>query len=160
MRVLVQRVSRARVTVGDVEAGAIGRGLLLFAGVTHDDTVDDVDFLANKVVNLRIFDDRDGKLNWSAIDMMREAGQDHGVPVAALVVSQFTLYGEMRRGRRPSFVRAARPEQAEPLVAAFCTALRAHSLPVAEGRFGAEMQVELVNDGPVTLWLDSTELRR
>lgn len=160
MRVLVQRVTRARVTVGDEETGAIGHGLLLFAGATHEDTIDEVEFLAAKVVNLRIFDDREGKINWSALDVMKEAGPRDAAPVAALVVSQFTLYGDMRKGRRPSFVQAARPEHAKPLVEAFVAALRAYALPVAEGRFGAEMQVELINDGPVTLWLDSAALRR
>ncbi len=160
MRVLVQRVTRARVTVNGEETGAIGPGLLLFAGISGGDGVEEVDFLAAKVANLRIFNDPSGKMNWSALDVMREVDAGTQPPVAVLVVSQFTLYGDMRKGRRPSFVQAARPEQAEPLVAALGHALRAYSVPVAEGRFGAEMQVELVNDGPVTLWLDSNELRR
>lgn len=160
MRILVQRVTRAQVTVGDEVTGAIGRGLVLFVGITHDDSPAEVAFLASKVVNLRIFDDLDGKMNWSALDVMREASPAEEQPAAALVVSQFTLYGDVRKGRRPSFVEAARPEQAEPLVEAFGAALQGLGLPVAEGRFGAEMQVDLVNDGPVTLWLDSNELRR
>lgn len=160
MRILVQRVTRARVTVGDEVTGTIGRGLVLFVGITHQDSPVEVEFLAGKVVNLRIFDDPDGKMNWSALDVMRQASPGEVQPVAALVVSQFTLYGDARKGRRPSFVEAARPEQAEPLVAAFGAAVHGFGLPVAEGRFGAEMQVELVNDGPVTLWLDSAELRR
>lgn len=160
MRILVQRVTRARVTVGDEVTGTIGRGLVLFVGITHQDSPVEVEFLAGKVVNLRIFDDPDGKMNWSALDVMRQASPGEVQPMAALVVSQFTLYGDVRKGRRPSFVEAARPEQAEPLVAAFGAAVHGFGLPVAEGRFGAEMQVELVNDGPVTLWLDSAELRR
>lgn len=160
MRVLIQRVTRARVTVHGDEIGAIGRGILLFAGISGEDTVADVDFLAAKVVNLRLFDDHDGKMNWSALDVMRARSEGEAPPVAALVVSQFTLYGDMRKGRRPSFAGAARPDQARSLLEAFVTALRAYALPVAEGRFGADMQVELVNDGPVTLWLDRSELRR
>ena len=160
MRVLVQRVSRAQVTVDHQEVGSIGLGLVVFVGVTHDDGAAEADLLAAKVVNLRVFDDPDGKINWSALDVMRANDQAGGSSVAALVVSQFTLYGDVRKGRRPSFVQAAKPNQAKPLVEAFVTALRAYALPVAEGRFGADMQVELVNDGPVTLWLDSIDLRR
>ena len=153
MRVLVQRVSRARVTVAGEPIGEVGRGFLLLVGVTLDDTVAAADLLARKVANLRVFDDADGNLNRSALDLL-EAGE----PIGTLVVSQFTLYADCRKGRRPSFVQAAPPAIAEPLVDRFADRLRALGLPVATGRFGAEMQVELVNDGPVTIWLDTAEL--
>ena len=153
MRVLVQRVSLARVTVAEETIGEIGRGFLLLVGVTLDDTVAAADLLAGKVANLRVFDDANGNLNRSALDLL-EAGE----PIGMLVVSQFTLYADCRKGRRPSFTRAAPPAIAEPLVDRFADGLRALGLSVATGRFGAEMQVELVNDGPVTIWLDSAEL--
>ena len=153
MRVLVQRVRRASVTVAEETTGQIERGFLLLVGVTLDDTAAAADLLARKVANLRIFDDADGNLNRSALDLL-EAGE----PIWMLVVSQFTLYADCRKGRRPSFVRAAPPAIAEPLVDGFADGLRAHGLPVATGHFGAEMQVELVNDGPVTIWLDTAEL--
>jgi len=153
VRVLAQRVTRARVTVAAETTGEIGPGFLLLAGVTLDDTVAAADLLARKVAHLRVFDDADGNLNRSALDLL-EAGE----PIGMLVVSQFTLYADCRKGRRPSFVQAAPPAIAEPLVDRFADGLRALGLPVATGRFGAEMQVELVNDGPVTIWLDSTEL--
>jgi D-tyrosyl-tRNA(Tyr) deacylase len=149
MRVLVQRVAEASVTVGGECIGAIGPGLLALVGVTTTDHADDAEYLAGKVANLRIFEDDAGKMNRSALECGYEA----------LVVSQFTLYGDVRKGRRPSFVRAAPPEQAEPLVALFAAALRDAGLTVQTGRFGAEMAVRLVNDGPVTLWLDTAELR-
>jgi D-tyrosyl-tRNA(Tyr) deacylase len=152
MRVLVQRVTRAQVTVAEETTGEIGRGFLLLVGVTLDDTAAAADLVARKVANLRVFDDADGNLNRSALDLL-EAKE----PIGMLVVSQFTLYGDCRKGRRPSFVRAAPPAIAEPLVDRFADGLRALGLPVATGRFGAEMQVELVNDGPVTIWLDTTE---
>ncbi len=153
MRVLVQRVRRAQVTVAEETTGEIGRGFLLLVGVTLDDTAAAADLLARKVAHLRVFDDADGNLNRSALDLL-EAGE----PIGMLVVSQFTLYADCRKGRRPSFVRAAPPAMAEPLVDRFADGLRALGLPVATGRFGAEMQVELVNDGPVTIWLDTAEL--
>jgi D-aminoacyl-tRNA deacylase len=153
VRVLVQRVCRARVTVAEETTGEITRGFLLLVGVTLDDTAAVADLLARKVANLRVFDDADGNLNRSALDLL-EAGE----PVGMLVVSQFTLYADCRKGRRPSFVHAAPPAIAEPLVDRFADGLRALGLPVATGRFGAEMQVELVNDGPVTIWLDTVEL--
>ncbi|GIW04971.1 MAG: D-aminoacyl-tRNA deacylase [Thermomicrobiales bacterium] len=155
MRVLVQRVTRARVLVGDEVAGAIGTGLVLLVGITHSDTSEDVAFMAKKVAHLRIFDDDTGALNRSALDVHAIAPGT----AAMLVVSQFTLYADARKGRRPSFTRAAPPSIAAPLVEQFAEALRAYGLPVARGRFGAEMLVELVNDGPVTIWLDSAELR-
>ncbi len=152
MRVLVQRVTRARVTVSGETTGEIGPGFLLLAGVTLDDTPAGADLLARKVAHLRVFDDEDGNLNRSALDLL-EAGE----PIGMLVVSQFTLYADCRKGRRPSFVNAA-PAIAEPLVTRFADGLGKLGLPVGTGRFGAEMQVELVNDGPVTIWLDSAEL--
>ena len=153
MRVVVQRVCRARVTVANETAGEIGRGFLLLVGVTLDDTGVAADLLARKVANLRVFDDADGNLNRSALDLL-----EVGEPIGMLVVSQFTLYADCRKGRRPSFVQAAPPGIAEPLVDRLADGLRALGLPVAMGRFGAEMQVELVNDGPVTIWLDTAEL--
>ena len=153
MRVLVQRVTRAHVTVEGETTGEIGPGFLLLAGVTLDDTPAEADLLARKVAHLRIFDDADGNLNRSALDLLAA-----GEPVGMLVVSQFTLYADCRKGRRPSFVNAAPPGIAELLVIRFADALRELGLPVGSGRFGAEMQVELVNDGPVTIWLDTAEL--
>ena len=143
MRALVQRVSRAAVSIGGETAGAIGPGLAILLGVTHADTAADADALADKCAGLRIFADADGKMNLS----LRESGG------AALVVSQFTLYGDARKGRRPSFTGAARPEHAIPLYERFLAALREAGITVACGRFGAEMQVEIHNDGPVTLML-------
>jgi D-tyrosyl-tRNA(Tyr) deacylase len=153
VRVLAQRVTRARVTVAEVTTGEIGPGFVLLVGVTLDDTAAVADLLARKVANLRVFDDAGGNLNRSALDLL-EAGE----PIGMLVVSQFTLYADCRKGRRPSFVQAAPPAIAEPLVDRFADGLRALGLPVEMGRFGAEMQVELVNDGPVTIWLDAADL--
>ncbi len=150
MRVLVQRVSRARVTVAAEMIGEIGRGFLLLVGATHDDIPAAADLLARKVAHLRVFDDAEGDLNRSALDLLGA-----GEPIGMLVVSQFTLYADCRKGRRPSFIQAAPPAIAEPLVERFADGLRALGLPVEAGRFGAEMQVELVNDGPVTIWLDT-----
>jgi len=144
MRALVQRVRLARVVVDGAVVGEIGVGLCVLVGVTHDDTEADARKLAEKVWHLRVFPDADGTMTVP----LAEAGG------AALVVSQFTLYGDTARGRRPSWVAAARPEQAEPLVDAFVTALRGLGATVATGVFGADMQVELVNDGPVTLMLE------
>ncbi len=167
MRVLIQRVSRASVTVGDEVVGEIGPGLLLLVGIGHGDDAARVEALAEKVVNLRIFEDHDGKMNRSALDLHGASGAgstdpggaDPGQPpVGVLVVSQFTLYGDLRRGRRPSFAGAAPPDLAAPLVDRFVAAIADHGLSVATGRFGAGMRVESVNDGPVTLWLDSDDL--
>ena len=144
MRALVQRVSRASVRVAGEVVGEIGVGLCVLVGVTHDDTEGDARKLAEKVWHLRVFPDADGTMNVSLADAGGEA----------LVVSQFTLYGDTARGRRPSWVAAARPEQAEPLVDVFGRALRELGATVATGVFGADMQVELVNDGPVTLALE------
>ncbi|MCS7255736.1 MAG: D-aminoacyl-tRNA deacylase [Thermomicrobium sp.] len=149
MRVLLQRVSRASVTVDGQVVGAIGPGLLLLVGVRRGDDQATAEWMAQKVANLRIFEDEAGKMNRSVLE----------VGGSALVVSQFTLYADVRKGRRPSFIEAAPPEEARPLVDAFAAALRRLGLPVETGVFGAHMDVELVNDGPVTIWLDSAELR-
>lgn len=144
MRALVQRVTEARVRVGGDVVGEIGAGVCVLVGVTHDDGPADAAKLAAKVAHLRIFDDDAGAMNLSVLDT---AG-------AALVVSQFTLYGDTARGRRPSWVAAARPEHAEPLIDAFVRELGALGVPVETGRFRADMQVVLVNDGPVTLLVE------
>ena len=145
MRALVQRVTQARVRVDGEVIGEIGPGLCVLVGVTHDDDADVAAKLAEKVRQLRVFDDGTGTMNLS---LATTGG-------AALVVSQFTLYGDTRRGRRPSWGAAAPPAQAAPLVDAFTAALEAAGTPVATGRFGADMAVELVNDGPVTLLVES-----
>ncbi len=150
MRVLLQRVSEARVDVRGECVGQIGRGLLLLVGAAPEDTPDDVKYLAEKIANLRIFADDEGKMNRSALDGGYEM----------LVVSQFTLHANVRKGRRPSFIGAAAPELAEPLVEALIAELRSTGLRVESGCFGAEMAVSLVNDGPVTIWMDTEELRR
>jgi len=144
MRALVQRVSRARVTVEGEVVGEIGDGLCVFVGVTHDDDNPRARRLAEKVWQLRVLADADGVMNRSLSDTAGEA----------LVVSQFTLYGDTRRGRRPSWIEAAPGAVAEPLVEVFCAALRELGASVATGRFGAHMEVELVNDGPVTISLE------
>jgi D-tyrosyl-tRNA(Tyr) deacylase len=144
VRLILQRVSSARVRVDDRITGEIGEGLLLLVGFTHDDTVEQLTWMAEKVVGLRIFRDDDGKMNRS----LDEIGG------AALVVSQFTLYGDAQKGRRPSFIDAARPEVAIPLYDRLVLELRARGVAVQTGEFGAMMQVELVNDGPVTLFLE------
>ena len=145
MRAVLQRVSRARVRVGDEVTGEIGRGLLVLLGVAQGDTAEQARWLAEKVVGLRIFPDDEGKMNRD----VTEAGG------AVLVVSQFTLYGDCRKGRRPSFIEAAPPETAIPLYETFIEAVRALGVRVATGRFGAMMDVELTNAGPVTLIVDS-----
>ncbi len=145
MRSVLQRVSRARVTVDTQIIGAIGPGLLVLLGVAADDTEADADWLLDKLIDLRIFEDASGKFNRS----LREI---HG---ELLVVSQFTLLADTRKGRRPSFTAAAPPERAIPLYEHLVTRARAHDITVATGAFGAHMQVELVNDGPVTIVLDS-----
>jgi D-aminoacyl-tRNA deacylase len=144
VRVLVQRVSSASVTIGGTVVGAIDAGLLLLVGFTHADDAGAAEWMADKVCALRIFSDDDGKMNRSLADM------GGGV----LVVSQFTLYGDAVKGRRPSFIDAARPEVAIPLYERFVALLRERAGTVATGVFGADMQVALVNDGPVTLWLE------
>ena len=148
MRVLLQRVSRASVAVNGEIVGQIGQGLLVLLGIGHGDSEAQIKTLTEKIVHLRIFEDDAGKMNRSLLDIGGEA----------LVVSQFTLYADMRRGRRPGFTDAAPPAIAEPLVERFKEAIAAYGLKVADGIFGAYMQVELLNDGPVTLWLDSEQL--
>jgi D-tyrosyl-tRNA(Tyr) deacylase len=144
MRTVLQRVSRAAVTIEGRVTGQIDRGFCLLVGFTHTDTVEQVRWMADKIAGLRIFSDAEDKMNLSLGD----------VGGAVLVVSQFTLYGNAEKGRRPSFVEAARPEQAIPLYQGFVAELRARGLSVATGEFGAMMQVEIVNDGPVTLILE------
>ena len=144
MRVLLQRVSRAEVRVGKRVTGAIGRGYLLLVGLTHGDTEDTLGWMTDKVIGLRLFADADEKMNLALAD----------VDGALLVVSQFTLYADVAKGRRPSFIDAARPDLAVPLYERFVALLRERCATVATGEFGAMMEVELVNDGPVTLWLE------
>ncbi|MBA2664680.1 MAG: D-tyrosyl-tRNA(Tyr) deacylase [Bradymonadaceae bacterium] len=145
MRALIQRVSRAKVTVGDQLTGQIGQGILLLLGAGSGDEEKDVDYLLEKTLNLRIFADAEAKMNLSLLD----------IGASLLVVSQFTLYGDTRKGRRPSFVQAMEPVRAEELYELFVTRARARGVHVECGRFGAMMDVELVNDGPVTLMLES-----
>lgn len=152
MRAVVQRVTRARVTVDGEIAGEIGNGLLVLLGVTHDDTLADADYLAAKIASLRIFDDAEGKMNLSLKEIADEKGG------GLLVVSQFTLYGDVRRGLRPSWSDAAPPEVAEPLYEYFVESSRKLIARVATGSFRKTMRVELVNDGPVTIMLDSRKL--
>lgn len=144
MRVLLQRVDRAEVRVDGRSTGRIDRGYLLLLGITHDDDEARLVWMAEKVAGLRLFSDAEDKMNLSLAD----------VGGAVLVVSQFTLYGDAAKGRRPSFIDAARPEVAIPLYERFIALLRDRGLTVATGEFGAMMQVELINDGPVTLWLE------
>lgn len=141
MRAVIQRVSRAKVTIAGELSGEIGPGIVVLLGVAPEDTTENAKWLAEKIVGLRIFKDAEEKMNRSVEDI---AG-------SILVVSQFTLYGDCQKGKRPSFIGAARPEIAIPLYEAFINAIRALGVPVATGQFGAMMQVELVNDGPVTL---------
>ena len=145
MRAILQRVSEARVQIDGAIVGEIGHGLLVLLGVTKSDTAEQARWLADKIVSLRIFNDVEGKMN-------RDVAEVGG---AILVVSQFTLYGDCSKGRRPSFIDAAPPETAIPLYEEFINAVKAHGVPTATGRFGAMMQVSLINDGPVTLILDS-----
>ena len=155
MRVLAQRVSRARVSVAGETFGTVGSGFLLLVGVTHSDTEAISRTMAGKVANLRVFDDENGQMNRSILDVVTTTPSSAGV----LVVSQFTLYADARKGRRPSYTDAAPPAIAAPLVDHFARSLAELGLHVEQGRFGAEMAVELVNDGPVTIWLDSADLR-
>ena len=144
MRVVLQRVARATVTVDDVVVGSIGKGLLLLVGFGHSDADDAVAWMADRILGLRVFADEAGKMNLSVQDVIGEI----------LVVSQFTLYGDTRKGRRPSFVDAAPPDRAVPLYESFVNTLEAGGCNVRTGQFGAMMQVSLVNDGPVTLILE------
>ncbi|MBX5450338.1 D-aminoacyl-tRNA deacylase [Thermogemmatispora sp.] len=150
MRALLQRVSYARVRVADEVVAEIGPGLLVLLGVAQGDGEAEAKTLAEKIVHLRIFEDEAGKMNRSLLESRGEV----------LVVSQFTLYADARKGRRPSFTEAAPPAQAEPLIRAFEDMVRSYGVPVGSGIFGAHMLVELANDGPVTIWLDSATLGR
>ncbi|MBX3002061.1 MAG: D-tyrosyl-tRNA(Tyr) deacylase [Caldilineaceae bacterium] len=145
MRAVVQRVSEASVTVNSEIVGQIGKGFLVLLGISHSDGEAEASWLARKIASLRIFEDEAGKMNLSLGD----------VGGAVLAVSQFTLYGDARKGRRPSFVEAARPEQAQPLYLYFCDQLAAEGIPIARGVFQAEMKVALINDGPVTLLIET-----
>ena len=148
MRAVIQRVKSASVTVEGAVVSEIRVGLLVFLGVAQEDTPADVDYMASKIANLRIFEDNEGRMNLSILDIGGEA----------LVVSQFTLYGDCRKGRRPSFIAAARPEKADPLYQAFMDEISRLGVPVKAGVFQAMMDVELINDGPVTMMLDSNKL--
>lgn len=149
MRVLLQRVTQGRVLINEIVNGSIARGFVALVGITHSDTLAHVELLARKTANLRVFEDAQGKMNLSALDI----GAD------ILVVSQFTLYADARKGRRPSFIDAALPDAASPLVDAFTAALKAEGIQRVEtGVFGANMRVEIFNDGPVTILLDSDDL--
>lgn len=149
MRALIQRVSGSSVAVDGETVGKIGRGLLVLLGVGKDDRETDADLLADKVANLRIFDDEAGKMNLSILEVQGEV----------LAVSQFTLFADSRRGRRPSYIDAAPPEEANRLYEYFMDRLRSNGVSVQAGRFQAMMDVELVNNGPVTIWLDTDELK-
>jgi D-aminoacyl-tRNA deacylase len=147
MRACIQRVTDSHVTIGGAVVGRIGKGLVVLLGVAGDDGEEEVAWLADKIIGLRVFEDDEGKMNRS----LAEVGG------AMLVVSQFTLYGDCRRGRRPSFTEAAPPELAERLYEAFVARVRAAGIEVATGRFREQMLVSLVNDGPVTLWIDTAD---
>ena len=144
MRVLLQRVSKASVSVDRQTISSIGKGLLILLGVGHGDGEEQAKFLAEKVANLRVFEDEQGKTNLSVLEVGGEA----------IVVSQFTLYADTRKGRRPSFIEAALADVAEPLVGRFAELLRGHGVPTQTGKFGTHMEVEIHNDGPVTIWLE------
>ncbi|HQU36504.1 MAG TPA: D-aminoacyl-tRNA deacylase [Anaerolineales bacterium] len=144
MRALIQRVSHASVTVDQQTISSIGKGLLILLGVGHGDGEEQATFLAEKTANLRIFEDEQGKTNLSILDVKGEA----------IIVSQFTLYANTQKGRRPSFIEAALPDVAEPLVNRFVELLRGHGVPTQTGKFGAHMEVQIHNDGPVTIWLE------
>lgn len=149
MKVVLQRCSRAEVRIDGEIAGRIGRGFMLLVGITDGDTIQEADLLAKKVAQMRVFEDAEGKMNLGIKE----------VNGAILSISQFTLYADCKKGNRPSFIRAARPETAEPLYDYFNERLRTeYGLQVETGRFGADMKVEFINDGPVTILLDSTEL--
>lgn len=147
MRAVIQRVSEAKVTIGQETVGQIGRGYMVLLGIEDVDTEQDADYICDKIIGLRVFEDDQGKMNLGILD----------VNGAILLISQFTLYGDARYGRRPSFIKAARPEQAIPLYE-YAIRRLSQSVPVETGRFGAEMQVALVNDGPVTILLESKRL--
>lgn len=144
MRVVIQRVNHGRVSVSGETVAEIGHGLVILTGIGPDDGETQVAYLADKIANLRIFADQEGKTNLSVLDVGGEV----------IVVSQFTLYADTRKGRRPSFTHAALPELAEPLVERFAEMLRQHGVPTQTGQFGTEMLVEIHNDGPVTIWIE------
>ena len=144
MRVLLQRVSHGRVSVEGRPLAEIGPGLVILLGISPDDGDEEINYLTHKIANLRIFEDAEGKLNRSVLDVDGEA----------LVISQFTLYADTRKGRRPSFTRAARPKEADPLVERFAEKLVSEGVLTKTGEFGAHMLVEIHNDGPVTLWME------
>ena len=149
MRAVIQRCGYASVNVEGKMVAEIGKGILALVGFGPQDTEKDIDYIIDKTVNLRIFSDENDKMNLSCAD----------VGGGLLVVSQFTLYGDCRKGKRPNFMRAARPETAIPLYERFLERCRASGLPVETGEFGADMKVSLVNDGPVTIWMDTAEMR-
>ncbi|SHJ87450.1 D-aminoacyl-tRNA deacylase [Tepidibacter formicigenes] len=145
MRAVVQRVLSSSVTVDENVVGNVQKGLMVLLGVTHDDDIKDVEYMVEKIVNLRIFEDENDKMNLSLLDIKGEL----------LVVSQFTLYGDCRKGRRPNFTEAAKPDKAIPLYEEFINKAKEHGIKVEKGQFGAHMAVDIVNDGPVTILLDS-----
>lgn len=147
MKSVIQRVSEASVTIDGVVHGEIKKGFLVLLGITHSDTEKDVKWMVDKISGLRVFEDQDGKMNLSLEDVKGEL----------LIVSQFTLYGDSKKGRRPSFIEAARPEKAIPLYERFVELAKSKNITVATGEFGADMKVSLLNDGPVTLIIDSPE---
>ena len=144
MRALIQRVSHGKVTVADEVIAEIQKGIVVLLGVGHEDGAAQAEYLAKKIAELRIFEDADGKTNLSLLDVGGEA----------IVVSQFTLYADTRKGRRPSFINAAHPDIAEPLVNYFVEQMKEHGIPTQTGKFGAHMLVEIDNDGPVTIWIE------
>ena len=145
MRAVVQRVKESQVKVDDEVIGSIDEGLLIFLGIGNEDSMDDIDYLIDKIINLRIFEDVEGKMNLSALDLEKDI----------MVVSQFTLYGDCRKGRRPSFFDAAPPDKAERLYDVFVSKMNDYNLNIETGEFQAMMDVDLINDGPVTLLIDS-----
>jgi len=148
MRAVIQRVASAQVRVDGQVVGQIGQGFLVLLGIAHADGDEEALYLARKIAGLRVFEDNDGKMNLALGD----------VGGSVLAVSQFTLYGDVRKGRRPSFIDAARPEHAEPLYQRFCRMLAAEGVAVQQGVFQAHMEIALVNDGPVTIWMDTAQL--
>lgn len=147
VRIVLQRVKQANVTVNKLTIGEIKRGYVLLVGFTHEDTEEDIDYIAQKVANLRLFEDEQGKMNISLLD----------VKGSILSISQFTLFADTRKGRRPNFTKAAKPDRANELYEQFNETLRSYGIPVNTGSFGAMMDVSLINDGPVTIQLDSKE---
>lgn len=148
MRVLIQRVTEAKVTIDESEHSSISKGLLILVGIENKDTDDDIEYLCNKIINLRIFDDKNGVMNESVLQT-----QGH-----IMVISQFTLHANTRKGNRPSYIKAAKPEIAIPMYEKFCKQLETQSgIEIQTGEFGADMKVSLVNDGPVTIWIDSKD---